>query len=101
VSNYISREDAAKLAKKAPQRGYMPPASEIEISLPDIAGTYADIQRHRVVPFQLRMDYLTARSRAFAYGEPHRQEAEDLLDEVLGALRRANLDGRKANGIRG
>lgn len=89
---YLSRAEAAKLAKKAPQRGFMPPASEIEISLPDIAGTFADIKRYACVPYELRYDYNRKRGEAFAYGgEDRRQAAEDALDAVLEAKYDADL----------
>jgi len=83
----ISWEDAQRLAKKAPQRGFMGSASAIEIVLPDIAGTFADIQYFRKVPHALKSEYHLARSRAFAYGGDERREAaEALLDRVLAAV---------------
>lgn len=85
MSAYIERAEAEKMAKRAPQRGYMPPASAVEISLPDIGGTYADICRYSVVPYKLRAEYQLARSFALAYGDPYWQEAEAALDVVLAA----------------
>lgn len=74
------------MAKEAPNRGFMPPASAIEIVLPDIGGSYASIQRFSPVSLRLRLDYERARSEAFAYGGDERRErAEDLLDQVLTA----------------
>lgn len=80
-------EEAQKLAKRSPSRGFMPPASAIEIVLPDVAGTFADIERFAKVPFGLRYAYHAARGEAFAYGGDERRErAERLLDRVLAAL---------------
>lgn len=87
MSTYLDRADAERLAKRAPQRGYMPPASAVEISLPDIAGTYADICRYSVVDWETRAVYQQLRSKALAYGDPHWREAEDALDRVLEAKR--------------
>lgn len=82
---HVTREQAAKMAKKAGPRGFMPSASAVEISLPDIAGTFAMIERFGKVDARLKLDYHAARSSALAYGDPHRQEAEDLLDQILEA----------------
>lgn len=80
----VSWAEAQAAAKRAPQRGFMPPASPLEILLPDLGGTFADIQRFACVPFSLRYRYHGARGKAFAYGGDERREAaEDLLDEVL------------------
>lgn len=85
-------EEAQRLAKRSPSRGFMPPASAIEIVLPDIGGTYADIQRFACVPWELRYAYHRARGEAFAYGGDERRErAEDLLDAVLTAWADATL----------
>lgn len=85
MSTYIERAEAERMAKRSKPRGYMPGASAKEISLPDIAGTYADICRYSVVPYKLRAEYQRARSYALAYGDPHWQEAEAALDAVLAA----------------
>lgn len=82
--------EAQELARKSPPRGFMPPASAIEIVLPDIAGTFADIKRFADVPAQLKFDYHRARGEAFAYGgDERREKAESLLDQVLEAKREA------------
>lgn len=81
----MDRAEAERLAKKAPQRGFMPPASAKEISLPDIAGTFADIRRYSVVPWKVRDAYQQLRSHALAYGDPYWREAEDALDAVMSA----------------
>jgi len=87
-----SWEEAQTLAKRSPSRGFMPPASAIEIVLPDIGGTYADIQRFACVPLPLKLDYHRARGEAFAYGgDARREKAEDLLDQVLTAWADATL----------
>ena len=86
-----SWEEAQALAKCSPSRGFMPPATALEIALPDIGGTYADIQRFACVPLSLKLDYHRARGEAFAYGRDEcRERAEGLLDQVLTALRRLN-----------
>lgn len=88
-----SWEEAQAMAKRSPSRGFMPPASAIEIVLPDIGGTYADIQRFAKVPLSLKLDYHRARGEAFAYGGGERREAaERLLDRVLTVL--ASQSGR-------
>lgn len=92
MSNYIDWEVAQAEAKKAKPRGYMPPASAIEIALPDIAGSIYLIRKYSPVPYKLKDEYLCARSEAFAYGGDERRiKAENLLDRVLGSLRKHNL----------
>lgn len=88
-----SWEEAKQLAKRAPSRGFMPPASAIEIVLPDISGTYADIQRFACVSRGLRFAYERARGEAFARGgDERREKAEDLLDRILTAETKARGD---------
>jgi hypothetical protein len=94
MSTYIDRAEAERLAKRAPQRGFMPPASAIEISLPDISASIAEIRRYSAVPWKLRDKYHQLRGTAFVYGsDPHWQEAEDALDEVLASKRAHDLQG--------
>lgn len=85
MSTYIERAEAERMAKRSKPRGFMPGASAVELSLPDIGGTYADICRYSVVPYKLRAEYQRLRSYALAYGDPHWQEAEAALDAVLAA----------------
>lgn len=77
--------EAQAAAKRSPQRGFMPPASALEILLPDLGGCFADIQRFACVPFDLRYRYHQARTDAFVFdrNDERRERAEDLLDEVL------------------
>lgn len=93
----VTWEEAKAMAKRSPSRGFMPPASAIEIVLPDIGGTYADIQRFACVPWKVRDAYRRARGEAFAYGgDERREKAEDLLDAVLTAeaLRCPHCEGQ-------
>lgn len=92
MSTYIDWEVAQQEAKKAPARGFMPPASAIEIALPDIAASIYLIRKYSPVPYELKAEYLRARGEAFAYGgDERRTKAENLLDRVLGSLRKHNL----------
>ena len=76
--------EAQEMAKNAPTRGYLPPASAVEIVLPGISDTYTDINALRPVRRQLKMEYERARGEAFAYGrDADRERAEDLLDRIL------------------
>lgn len=84
----VTWEEAQKLARRAPNRGFMAPASAIEILLPDIGGTFADIRRFGRVDAALKFEYHRLRGECFAYGgEDRRRAAERALDAVLDAER--------------
>lgn len=87
VVTRCSWEEAQAMAKHSPSRGFMPPASAIEIVLPDIGGTIDDIRSFAAVPWKLKDAYHRARGEAFAYGGDERREAaERLLDRVFAIL---------------